>query len=176
VNPYKRLAVVAGMLVLLPACASVQKSAAMNREPIRTLLAGQVAAWNRGDIDGFMRAYWNSEDLTFSSGGKTKRGFAATLAGYRERYPTPERMGHLDFSGLEIRLLGGQAALVLGRWHLQRTPDAVGGNFSLVLQVIDGSWRIIHDHTSVAMTQPASAPAAVAEKSKLETACEPVEK
>jgi beta-aspartyl-peptidase (threonine type) len=144
-----------GTLVLV-GCASAPKNAAMNREVIRSILADQAAAWNRGDIDGYMRAYWNSDDLTFSSGGKTSRGYAATLVGYKRHYPTPERMGQLTFSDLEIRLLGDRAALVLGRWHLARTPDPVGGNFSLVFAVIGGRWHIIHDHTSAATSQPAA--------------------
>jgi beta-aspartyl-peptidase (threonine type) len=58
-------------------------------------------------------------------------------------------MGHLTFDQLDIRMLGDDAALVLGRWRLDRTPDSVGGNVSLLMRVIDGQWRITHDHTSV---------------------------
>ena len=117
---------------------------------IRGLLACQAAAWNRGNIDEYMKPYWHSDDLTFSSGGQTKRGFAATREAYLRRYPTPEQMGQLAFDDLEIRWLGDRVALLLGRWRLTRPSDSVGGNFSLVFQVIDGRWQIIHDHTSAA--------------------------
>ncbi len=122
---------------------------------IKELLTEQVGRWNAGDIGGFMEYYWKSDDLTFSSGGTTRRGWDETLRRYQQRYPTPERMGHTTFSELEVRPLGDTAALVLGRWQLEREPDPIGGNFTLVLEKQDGRWVIIHDHTSQ-LEQPAS--------------------
>ncbi len=107
----------------------------------------QTDAWNRGDIEGFMQAYWKSEQLTFSSGGKIERGWQATRTRYLKRYPTREIMGRLNFSELEVRSLGTDAALMLGKWKLERdTP--IEGNFSLVWRRINSEWLIIHDHTS----------------------------
>jgi ketosteroid isomerase-like protein len=116
-------------------------------DTLEGILSEQAAAWNRGDIDGFMQHYWKSEDLTFSSGGHTTRGWQTTKDGYKLRYPTRERMGHLTFDGLEVFPLGDSAALLLGHWHLDR-DGPVGGNFSLVFRKIDGAWVIVHDHTS----------------------------
>jgi uncharacterized protein (TIGR02246 family) len=118
------------------------------RGAIEAVFRAQQEAWNRGDVGAFMDHYWKSDDLTFSSGGKTTRGWQATLAGYRERYPTREKMGRLTLSGLEITPLGDAAALVLGQWKLDRQSEPVSGNFTLVLRKIDGQWVIIHDHTS----------------------------
>lgn len=123
---------------------------------ITTLLTTQKKAWNRGSIDDFMKHYWPTDDLTFSSGGKTVRGWAATKARYKRRYTTREQMGSLNFDELEIQKLGESAALVLGRWQLDRKSGPIGGNFSLVLRRIDGRWLIIHDHTSVLETPDAS--------------------
>ena len=95
-----------------------------------------------------MEHYTKSESLTFSSGGKTTRGWTETLQRYRERYPTPEKMGRLKLGGLEITPLGDSAALVLGQWHVARDKEPLSGNFSLVVRKIDDRWRIIHDHTS----------------------------
>ncbi len=111
------------------------------------ILASQAADWNKGDIEGFMKAYWNSEDLTFSSGGKTERGWKFTRERYLKGYPDRETMGKLTFSDLEVFPLGETAALMLGRWKLDR-KEPIGGNFSLVWRKIDGSWLIVHDHTS----------------------------
>lgn len=115
---------------------------------IRAVLDRQNQAWNRGDIGQFMEPYWRSADLTFSSGGKTTRGWQATYDRYLERYPERKAMGHLDFTNLEIREMGREAALVLGRWRLER-EEPIGGNFTLVMRRVDGHWVIIHDHTSV---------------------------
>lgn len=115
---------------------------------VESTLRAQEEAWNRGDIDAFMDAYWNSELLTFSSGGKTTRGWTATMTRYRERYPTKEKMGRLSFGELEVMPLGDSAALVLGQWNLERESEPLSGNFSLVVRKFDGRWLIIHDHTS----------------------------
>ena len=115
---------------------------------IEAVLSRQAEAWNRGDIDGFMEHYWKSDELTFSSGGQTTRGWKSTKQSYQRRYPTREKMGRLTFSELEITPLGESAALVLGQWKLARDEEPVGGNFSLVVRRIEGKWVIVHDHTS----------------------------
>lgn len=124
---------------------------------IRRILKAQQQAWNSGDIDEFMNFYWKSDDLTFSSGGKVTRGWQATLNGYKQRYSTRQHMGVLDFSNLEITMLGRASALVLGEWKLTRDTGDIGGKFSLVLREIDGQWLIIHDHTSKGESTSASA-------------------
>lgn len=135
---------------LLTGCATTSPHAT----GVETLLAAQTDAWNRGDIPAFMQYYVRGDELTFSSGGHTERGWDATLARYQRRYPTRERMGVLRFDQLEVRPLAPDAALVLGRWHLTRPPDDVGGNFSLVVVRRAGRWLILHDHTSVAPDKP----------------------
>jgi ketosteroid isomerase-like protein len=125
------------------------------RAAVEAMLDAQEEAWNRGDLDAFMEHYWRSDDLTFSSGGNITRGWAETLQRYRERYPTRARMGQLTFSELEIMPLGASAALVLGRWNLERESEPVAGNFSLVVRKFDDRWRIVHDHTSQATDQSA---------------------
>ena len=100
-----------------------------------------------------MEHYWKSDDLTFSSGGKTTRGWNATLDRYREQYPTREKMGRVGFSGLEITPLGDSAALVLGEWKLDRESEPLSGNFSIVFRKLDGRWVVVHDHTSLLAEQ-----------------------
>jgi uncharacterized protein (TIGR02246 family) len=121
-------------------------------DEIEKLLTVQAQCWNEGDIDGFMQTYWKSEDLTFSGGGNTTRGWQATLDRYKKSYPK-DKMGQLTFDGLETTLLSDEAAMVLGRWHLsipQKEGDDIkkDGNFTLVLKKLEGEWKIIHDHSS----------------------------
>ena len=108
----------------------------------------QSVAWNRGDIEKFMDPYWHDERLTFSSSGKTKRGWQATFENYKKNYPDRATMGRLTFTDLETQELGPDVMLMLGNWHLERSMP-VGGNFSLVWRRIDGKWFIVHDHSSV---------------------------
>jgi ketosteroid isomerase-like protein len=57
-------------------------------------------------------------------------------------------MGHLDFEILDVRGLGDDGAVVLGRWRLTDTPEAGAGVFSLAFLRTGEGWRIVHDHTS----------------------------
>lgn len=117
---------------------------------IRQVLTAQVAAWNRGDVPGFMKGYANSVRTTFV-GKEIEHGYASILARYLRSYPTREAMGRLDFTGLEVRMLGEDHAVVTGYFHLARS-QAAGGNasgvFSLVFEKESKGWRIILDHTS----------------------------
>ena len=115
---------------------------------IRQVLDMQQAAWNRGDIPAFLEGYWKSPDLTFSGSSGTVRGYEGVLERYRKSYPDRQSMGELEFSGLEIRLLGADAAVVLGHWHLKRSIGDAGGVFTLVFERFPEGWRIVHDHTS----------------------------
>ncbi len=124
--------------------------AASPEQEIRRVLDDQVAAWNSGDIPGFMEGYEKSESTTFV-GATITRGHAAVLANYFKRYPTPARMGTLRFSGIEIHLLGPDYASVLGRFHLERSAEAGGeaaGIFTLLFRKTAKGWKVILDHTS----------------------------
>lgn len=116
---------------------------------IQRVLDDQVAAWNRGDLEAFMEGYWRSPDLVFTSGGDVQRGWQTTLDRYRSTYGTsPETMGRLAFSNLEVHPLGDGAAWALGRWALDDDGETMGGVFSLIFRELDGRWVIVHDHTS----------------------------
>ena len=122
---------------------------------IRSMLDRQATDWNRGDLEAFLAGYWNSDETAFAGSQGILHGWQALLERYRNSYPDRKAMGTLEFSGLEITPLCLDAALVLGKWHLEREAGPVGGVFSLVLRRFPGGWRIIADHTSVV---PASAP------------------
>ena len=115
---------------------------------IRKVMAEQSDAWNSGDIDGFIKGYWRSDNLLFVSGDNVTRGWQATLDRYKRSYDTREKMGTLAFSGLEITVLSKDAAVVLGSWELKRANDKPKGKFTLTFRKLKGDWRIILDHTS----------------------------
>jgi len=120
---------------------------ASDESKIRELIQQQASDWNAGNIDAFMKVYWKSDQLTFSSGGDVTRGFDATLQRYKERYPTSEKMGKLTFTDLEFLPLGNSAMQVLGVWKLDRM-EPMEGKFTLVFRRFPEGWKIVHDHTS----------------------------
>ena len=119
-----------------------------DKAEITELIKRQSRDWNAGNIAAFMQLYWQSDELTFSSGGEVTRGFDSTLARYKKRYPTPEAMGKVTFSDLEFLPLGGSAMQVLGVWKLDREDEPMGGRFTLVFRRFSDGWKIVHDHTS----------------------------
>ena len=137
-----------------PVFANPPQAPKSDREAITAVLNAQESAWNRGDLDAFLVGYWHSPDLTFSGSNGVARGWDGVLARYKKNYPDKAAMGQLDFSELEFRFLGPDAALVLGRWHLRRENDDLGGVFSLVWQRFPEGWKIIHDHTSAVPEKP----------------------
>ena len=117
---------------------------------VRAVLDAQVAAWNRGDIEGFMDGYWRSDETVFVSGDTVTHGWQTVLDRYKKGYDSREKMGQLAFSDLDIKLLGKDTAVALGRWQLTRAKDTPHGRFTLIFRKTKAGWRIIHDHTSSA--------------------------
>ena len=112
------------------------------------MLAAQVAAWNRGDLDGFMDGYARSDSTEFVSGDKLTRGWQTVRDRYRKKYNNREKMGTLTFSELKITPLSSDAAIAIGRWKLVRKNDTPSGRFTLIFRRTAAGWRIVHDHTS----------------------------
>lgn len=134
------------LLLLGTAIGTAQNEAAQ----IRRLLDNQVAGWNAGGLDRYMEGYWRSDSLTFVSGGTLTRGYDSTLARYRRSYRTKKMMGVLEFSDLQIRVIGSSSAVASGIWKLRRSDDAPWGRFTLLLEHKTEGWRIVYDHTSSA--------------------------
>ena len=119
---------------------------------VRRLLDEQVAAWNRGDLEGFMRGYWRSDSLTFYSGGNVTHGWQTTLERYRKRYQSEgHEMGTLVFDLHDVTLPARGEALVRGGWSLRMKDGEPHGLFTLWLRWLpDAGWRVVHDHSSAA--------------------------
>ncbi|MFM8421472.1 MAG: YybH family protein [Verrucomicrobiota bacterium] len=117
---------------------------------IRAVLGAQVDAWNRGSIDDFMAGYDASTGTRFASGGDVTLGWETVRNRYRARYTSREAMGRLAFTGLDVRVLSADDALVFGTWTLTRSGDAPTGLFTLLMHRTPAGWRVVHDHTSSA--------------------------
>ena len=141
-----------GLLALcLPLWAGAQLKVASPTElGVVKVLVQQEAAWNRGDIDGFANGYKNSPDVLFI-GSHVSRGHDELVNDYHKNYPTREAMGTLGFSELEVHPLDEQFAVVVGKYHLERSKKAGGnaeGVFSLVFEKTEAGWKIVVDHTT----------------------------
>ena len=118
-------------------------------ESIKKTLTNQQKCWNNGDIDGFMKGYWNSEELIFTSlNHQPTYGWQATLERYKNSYPTKESMGELKFEIYDVKLTSKKTAILNGKWELVRINDHPQGNFWLDLEKFDEEWLIVKDSTT----------------------------
>jgi uncharacterized protein (TIGR02246 family) len=116
---------------------------------IKVLLA-QEEAWNRGDLDAFAQTYKDSPDTLFVT-SSVNRGFTGLVDAYRKNYPNRAAMGTLAFSELEVHPLDEHFAVVVGKYHLDRSKKDGGGAdgiFSLVLEKTEKGWKIVVDHST----------------------------
>lgn len=115
---------------------------------ILQIMAAQEKAWNEGDIEQFMKGYWENDSLVFVGKSGLTYGYNNTLANYKKGYPDKTYMGKLKFTILSMQPLGKQFYRVIGKWELTRTVGNVSGHYTLLLQKINGEWKIISDHSS----------------------------
>ncbi|MEZ4738080.1 MAG: nuclear transport factor 2 family protein [Flavobacteriales bacterium] len=131
------------ILLTLVALCSCQKPE--RERAIRTVMAEQESAWDRGDIPGFMEGYSDTICL-ISRKGRTC-GRDAVTANYIKSYPDRSAMGDLAFTIHEVLPSGSSNAWVTGEWVLYREADTVQGGFSLFWAKETEGWRIVRDHT-----------------------------
>lgn len=136
------------LLAVLLFTSTVGSAQSGDEKAIRTLLATQSAAWNRGDIDSFMKGYWENDSLMFIGSSGITYGWTNTLNNYKKGYPDTATMGKLTFTLLHMKKLSGEYYQVIGKWFLKRSVGDVGGHFTLLFRKIKGQWVIVSDHSS----------------------------
>lgn len=141
--------IIFALIITSALAASASAQADKESAAIRRIMDDQAAAWNRGDLDGFMSlGYWRSDKLKFVSGDKVTHGWQQTLDNYKRSYNTPAVMGKLTFSDLDITIISKDAAFVVGSWSLVREKDNPKGKFTLLWRKFNEGWRIVTDHSS----------------------------
>lgn len=121
---------------------------------IEAVMADSAAGWNEGDMDRFLAIYSDAPETSFVGSGGLLRGRASMEERYREAYdwsqPDPAERGVLTFETEDMRPLGPDHALYIGRYILTYPDDRepATGFTSLVFAREDGTWKIIADHSS----------------------------
>jgi len=142
------------MVVLGGSALQAADCARQAEEAVRSLLATQSAAWNRGDLEAFTAVY--AEDASFLSPTGLTQGRQQVLERYRRRYPDQKAMGTLTLTVQEVRpfATAGPACSALGasvgaRWKLEYPgqPDkkTAEGLTLLVLRRQGERWEIVQD-------------------------------
>jgi uncharacterized protein (TIGR02246 family) len=115
----------------------------------RALLARSAAAWNAGDLDGFVSDYATDSGTTFVSGGRARSGFDWIRSHYAPAFAPGSPHDSVRFEEIAARALGADYILVTARFALTRHDSVTSsGPFTLVLHRQHDTWKIIHDHTA----------------------------
>ncbi len=134
------------LIILSSAIATTAQS--HDEQRIKDVLSRQSTAWNEGNIDGFMKGYWQNDSLMFIGKKGITYGWENTLNNYKKSYPDVIAMGKLQFDIIQVKKLSDEYGQVIGKWHLQRVAGDLEGYFTLLFRKIKGQWLIVADHTS----------------------------
>ena len=115
---------------------------------ILKVMTDQQTAWSNGDIDGYMKGYWKNDSLLFIGSKAPTYGWQKTLDNYKKSYPNKEKMGTLEFTDIQVKMLGKKYAYVFGKWKLIRANDSPNGIYTLIFEKFKDGWKIISDHTN----------------------------
>ena len=132
------------MLLVWSSYGIAQKSDSL---AILKMLEQQTTDWNKGDLESFMRSYWKHDSLMFISRNGVTYGWENALNNYQRSFPDTAAMGKLSFDILQVKQLSSEYFFVTGKWMLRRTAGDLNGLYTLVIRKINGSWKIIVDHS-----------------------------
>ncbi|TRX63283.1 DUF4440 domain-containing protein [Carboxylicivirga sp. M1479] len=149
----RKVLLLVGMSILLFACAPKQNEQVLRpvdelvRQDILSQMEASSQCWNKGDFEGYMQVYWQSDSLQFMGLNNITHGWQQTLDNYKRGYPTAAHRGVLSYAFKHFNQVADDCVIVVGSYHLEREMSNAEGNFSLVWKRIDGQWKIILDHT-----------------------------
>jgi len=119
-----------------------------DEQQIKALLAAQTDQWNKGNINGYMKGYWESDSLLFIGSSGPRYGYIPTLERYKQAYPDKAHMGALLSKITSMTRLSDDYYFIVGTWALQREAGNVSGYYTLLFRKINGRWVIVADHSS----------------------------
>jgi len=125
------------------------------------ILEAQAAAWNAGDLGGFMAGYDRSPETTYIGATGLITGFNGIRARYAPLFEPGADRDSLRFTDLEARPLDPRFGLVTARYVLFRDGATTStGPFTLVLMRVEGTWMIVHDQSAADPPPPPDDPGA----------------
>ncbi len=121
------------------------------KEEFQQLLDRDAAAWNRGDLEGFMASY--AEDVVFVTPTGVTRGRQAVRDRFRPRFEGAGERGELTLIVGEARSLARDtsgkvvAASVVASWRLTfpDRPERSGWTLLVLERSPEFGWQIVQD-------------------------------
>ena len=127
---------------------SLAGKAQNTKTEIRNFMLQGEQTWNEGDLDAFMKTYWNHDSVALIGKRGVTRGWQQINDVYKKGFPDTSYMGHLRYDIIEIKVFSPQYEYVIGKFNVTRTKGDFSGYFDVLVRKIKGKWYIIADHSS----------------------------
>ncbi|MGH9947958.1 MAG: YybH family protein [Pyrinomonadaceae bacterium] len=135
--------------------AEAQKAAAAKVDPTKDVRAAfdRIAEGIRqSDAEKVMGVYEKRDDiLFFNNNGSVTRGWQTMKDNRVSSYAKAKNVS-LDITGLNVQMLGLNAAYVTCKWKQDQEYDgkleSASGRMTLVFKKIGKDWKVVHLHTS----------------------------
>lgn len=155
-----RAAALAGVVLGLGlgACRiEVQEDQELGLEPYAIrMLEESAAAWNRGDLEGFLSDYADVPTTTYVGSRGLVTGLEGIRAVYAPAFAPGAARDSLRFEDARVRSLPPLAGIVTARWVLHAGDEVTAsGPTTLVVRRLGSGWKIVHDHSSSDPAVPA---------------------
>lgn len=114
------------------------------------IILAQQAAWNNGDLDGYLSHYKDSPD-TQAVLANLVRGIDNIRSAYKQNFPSKDAMGSIEDTDIDVKALGDNYALATGRYHLNRpkkSGGAIEGTFMELFEKTQAGWQIIFSQST----------------------------
>lgn len=118
-------------------------------QEVKEALEGQIAAWNKGDLETAMSFYWNSPEMLWISKSGTEKGYQQVLDMFRQQYPDRSKMGVYSYEPLHLEQLSEEAVYFVFKWKIElEGKQLMGGLSSQVWKKLNGHWVVTSEHAS----------------------------
>jgi uncharacterized protein (TIGR02246 family) len=143
----------AALFVAVPAVSQKEDplfTATRQQLDVVKIILAQQAAWNKGDLDGYLSHYKDSPD-TQAVLANLVRGIDSIRGAYKQNFPNKDAMGSIEDTDIEVKALGDNYAIATGKYHLNRpkkSGGAVEGTFMELFEKTPTGWRIIFSQST----------------------------
>jgi uncharacterized protein (TIGR02246 family) len=125
-------------------------TATRNQLEVTKVILAQEAAWNKGNLEAYIGFYKDAPDTQAILGSPT-RGLQNIRTLFHANFPSPDVMGTLEQSSVEVRELGENFALATGKYDLTRGKKFGGnatGSFTDIFEKTPAGWRVVFSETT----------------------------
>lgn len=138
---------IAGCL-LMASTTALAHDPGLEHAAAKQLLAQQMEAWNRGDLEGALQSYCPSEDIVWVNRAGFSRGYAGFAKSMRSVFAGgAAKMGQLKIDLVDVQTFGDGTSLMVVRWAITRDSKRLMGGISSQLWAdCEGRMRVIFEH------------------------------